>query len=217
MARPRRCGACGEDGWPARHEEHASGHTLNSWGRHQRSSGFLALALQPWTCSGNYVQRHPPFLKSVLSFTALARLAAMAGDGKRALALGEELVSQGVPPKLRNFTPALHAFAAHRQVGVQRLMRCGMRQQSARVTRINQSSPPSFSGERGARSLHQASSPVAEFDGGRLQADHQGCLWEPPLGKHAVSLVESKGKGKCCWPACCYTDLRHARPDSALC
>ncbi|KAL6783820.1 PRORP1 [Auxenochlorella protothecoides x Auxenochlorella symbiontica] len=52
---------------------------------------------------------------SEMCFTALARLAAMAGDGKRALALGEELVSQGVPPKLRNFTPALHAFAAHRQ------------------------------------------------------------------------------------------------------
>lgn len=63
-----------------------------------------------------------PCRNALRSFTALARLAAVAGDGRRALALGEKLVSQGAPPKLRNFTPALNAFAADRQVCVRRLV-----------------------------------------------------------------------------------------------
>lgn len=45
------------------------------------------------------------------SFTALARLAAAAGDGLRALELAEELVSAGVQCKLRAFRPALVAFS----------------------------------------------------------------------------------------------------------
>lgn len=46
-----------------------------------------------------------------MCFTALARLEARGGDADRAFALAQEMVAQGMDPKLRSFTPALIAYA----------------------------------------------------------------------------------------------------------
>ena len=50
------------------------------------------------------------------AYTALARMAASAGDGAAALEAAQAMVASGVPPRLRSFTPALLAFSTTGQV-----------------------------------------------------------------------------------------------------
>jgi len=50
------------------------------------------------------------------AYTALARMAASAGDGAAALAAAQGMVAAGVAPRLRSFTPALLAFSTAGQV-----------------------------------------------------------------------------------------------------
>lgn len=51
-----------------------------------------------------------------LAYTALARMAAAAGEGDAALQATHKGLQAGVPPKLRAFTPALLAYAVQGQV-----------------------------------------------------------------------------------------------------
>lgn len=51
-----------------------------------------------------------------LAYTALARMAAAAGDGDAALQATHRGLQAGVAPKLRGFTPALLAYAVKGQV-----------------------------------------------------------------------------------------------------
>lgn len=50
------------------------------------------------------------------AYTALARMAASAGDGVAALAAAQAMVAAGLSPRLRSFTPALLAFSTAGQV-----------------------------------------------------------------------------------------------------
>jgi Pentacotripeptide-repeat region of PRORP len=50
------------------------------------------------------------------AYTALARMAASAGDGAAALAAAQAMVAAGISPRLRSFCPALLAFSTAGQV-----------------------------------------------------------------------------------------------------
>ncbi len=53
---------------------------------------------------------------SETAYTALARMAASAGDGAAALAAAQAMVAAGISPRLRSFCPALLAFSTAGQV-----------------------------------------------------------------------------------------------------
>ena len=55
---------------------------------------------------------------SETSYTALARMAASAGDGAAALKAAQAMVAAGIQPRLRSFAPALLAFSTAGQVTI---------------------------------------------------------------------------------------------------